>query len=129
VADASDGTEGGSPVNPAGWSLRPGGNPGPGGGGEGITSAAGVQRIDTLTLSEVVIAILDCRLSFPRATSAALVRERAGPDEVIHLVLLDSEREPLAGQTGAVPAVTYAARQLDKDLLAAFGDKEVIVLT
>lgn len=114
MADASDGTEGGSPVNPADWSLR---------------RAAGVQRIDTLTLSEVVIAILDCRRSFPRATSAALVRERAGPDEVIHLVLLDAEREPLASETGAVPAVTYAARQLDKDLLAAFGDKEVIVLT
>jgi hypothetical protein len=129
VARVSDGEEGSSPDIPVGWSLLDAGVAALRGGSENRPGGASVQRIDTLTLSEVVIAILDSRLSFPLAASAALVRERAGADEIIHLVLLDEERQPLVSEPAAVPAITYAARQLDKDLLAAFGDKEVIVLT
>jgi hypothetical protein len=129
VADASDGEEGSSPDSPADWSLLDAGLSALQGGNDDRSSAASVQRIDTLTLSEVVIAILDSRLSFPLAASAALVRERAGAAELIHLVLLDADRQPLVSEPGTVPAITYAARRLDKDLLAAFGDKEVIVLT
>jgi hypothetical protein len=129
VADASDGEEGSSPDSPVDWSLLDAGISALRGGSEDRPGGTGVQRIDTLTLSEVVIAILDSRLSYPLAASAALVRERAGAGELIHLVLLDEDRQPLVSEPGTVPAITYAARQLDKDLLGAFGDKEVIVLT
>lgn len=84
--------------------------------------------MDTLTLSDVVVAILESRADVPLATSAALIRERAGDDAVIHLVLLGDKREPLLTRLGTMIAVTYAARHLDEDILAAFGDKEVIVL-
>jgi hypothetical protein len=84
--------------------------------------------VDTLTLSDVVVAILESRADVPLATSAALIRERAGDDAVIHLVLLGDKREPLLARPGTMIAVTYAARHLDEDILAAFGDKEVIVL-
>jgi hypothetical protein len=77
----------------------------------------------------VIVAILDSRASFPMAASAAVIRERDGEDEMIHLVLLDSEREPLFTEPGTLIAVTYAARQLDKDILAAFGGRKIIVLT
>jgi hypothetical protein len=88
-----------------------------------------VQRVDTLTLSDVIVAILDSRASFPMAASAALVRERDGDDEVIHLVLLDEDREPLFAESGKMIGVTYVAHRLDKDILAAFGDRQIIVLT
>jgi hypothetical protein len=83
----------------------------------------------TLTLSDVIVAILDSRAGFPLAASAALIRERDGEDEVVHLVLLDSEREPLIVGSGTMIGVTYAARQLGPDILAAFGDRQIIVLT
>jgi hypothetical protein len=85
--------------------------------------------MDTLTLSDVIVAILDSRASFPLAAAAALVRERDGEDQVIHLVLLGENREPLCTDSGTMAGVTYAAGRLDKDLLAAFGDKQIIVLT
>jgi hypothetical protein len=85
--------------------------------------------MDTLTLSDVIVAILDSRASFPLAAAAALVRERDGEDDVIHLVLLDEDREPLLAGSGTMIGVTYAAGRLDKDILAAFGDRQMIVLT
>ena len=88
-----------------------------------------MQRVGTLTLSDVIMAILDSRAGFPMAASAALIRERGALDDVIHLVLLDRDREPLFAASGAMIGVTYAAGRLDSDLLAAFGDREIIVLT
>jgi len=128
VAGVSDNEEGSSPDNPADRSLLSKVTAKLRGGAKDSLSATGVQRMDTLMLADVIMAILDSRASFPLAASAALIRERAGPDEVIHLVLLDEERQPLFVGPGTMIAVTYAARRLDQDILAAFGDREVIVL-
>jgi hypothetical protein len=128
VADVPDGVEGRSPDNPADRRLLQAVASSLGGGAEGALDTTDTRRVDTLTLSDVVVAILESRAEVPLATSAALIRERDGDDAVIHLVLLGDKREPLLARPGTMIAVTYAARHLDEDILAAFGDKEVIVL-
>jgi hypothetical protein len=93
--------------------------------------------VATLTLADVVMAILESRASYPQAASAALVRERGdasavadgGSSAVVHLVLLDDQQQPLYAAPGVIIAVTYAAQHLDSDVLAAFGDRNVIILT
>ena len=50
-----------------------------------------------LTLSDVVMAILESRASYPLAASAALVREGDGDGTAVHLVLLDEKQQPLFG--------------------------------
>jgi hypothetical protein len=99
-----------------------------GGGADDPVSAIGVQHVATLTLSEVVMAILDSRANYPLAMSAALIRERDGEDAVVHLVLLDDKQEPLFAAPGVIIAVTYAAQHFDSDVVAAFGDRKVIIL-
>jgi hypothetical protein len=84
--------------------------------------------VATLTLPEVVMAILDSRANYPLAASAALVRERDGEGALVHLVLLDEKQQPLFAAPGVIIAVTYAAQHLDSDVVAAFGDRKVIIL-
>ena len=99
-----------------------------GGGADDSVSAIGVQHVATLTLPEVVMAILDSRANYPVAASAALIRERDGEGVVVHLVLLDGKQEPLFAAPGVIIAVTFAAQHLDSDVVAAFGDRKVIIL-
>ena len=97
-----------------------------GGGTDEPVNASGVQRVGTLTLSDVVIAILESRASYPLAASAALVRE--GDGTAVHLVLLDEKQQPLFAAPGVIIAVTYEAERLDSDIVAAFGGRNVIIL-
>jgi hypothetical protein len=99
-----------------------------GGGAEEQVSAAGVHRVGTLMLSDVVMAILDRRASYPQAASAALIRERDGDGVAVHLVLLDEAQQPLSSGPGNIVAVTFAALDLGRDLVAAFGDRQVVIL-
>ena len=87
---------------------------------------SGVQRVGTLTLADVVMAILESRASYPLAASAALVRE--GDGTAVHLVLLDEKQQPLFAAPGVIIAVTYEAERLDSDVVAAFGGRNVIIL-
>jgi hypothetical protein len=132
VARGSDGMEGSPPDRPANCRLLEhvaSQNCALGGGSaEEPVSAAGVHRVGTLMLSDVVMAILDRRASFPQAASAALIRERDGDGVAVHLVLLDEAQQPLSAGPGSIVAVTFAALDLGRDLLAAFGDRRVIIL-
>jgi hypothetical protein len=102
VARGSDGMEGSPPHRPA--DCRP------------------------LMLSDVVVAILDRRVSCPEATSAALVRERDGDGVAVHLILLDDAGQPLPAGPGSVIAATFGAQELGPDLRDAFGDRSVVIL-
>jgi hypothetical protein len=128
VAEVPDNQEGSSPGDPAGEGLLSEIASGPGGGAQNSLSAISVQRVDTLMLSDVVMAIIESRESFPLAAYAALVRERDGEDLVIHLVLLDGKRQPLFIKPGIMISFTYIARHLAGDISATFGDKEVVIL-
>jgi len=99
-----------------------------GGGADDPVSEIGVQHVATLTLPEAVMAILDSRANYPVAASAALIRERDGEGVVVHLVLLDGKQEPLFAAPGVIIAVTYAVQHLGSDVVAAFGDRKVIIL-
>jgi hypothetical protein len=42
--------------------------------------------------------------------------------------VLDEAQQPLFAAPGVIIAVTYAAQHLDSDVVAAFGDRNVIIL-
>jgi hypothetical protein len=132
VARGSDGMEGSPPDRPADCRLLEHvasqncalGNEN----AEVPVSATASTRVGTLTMPDVVTAILDRRVSCPQATSAALVRERDGDGVAVHLVLLDEAQQPLSARPGSVIAVTFAARDLGPGLRAAFADRQAIIL-
>jgi hypothetical protein len=84
--------------------------------------------METLTLPDVIMAILDCRSRFPQAASAALIREREDQDVFVYIVLLDEDRQPISAGPGTITAATYVTRLLGEDLVAAFGDNKAIIL-
>ncbi len=84
--------------------------------------------METLTLPDVIMAILDCRSRFPQAASAALIREREDEDVFVYIVLLDEDRQPIFAGPGTITAATYVTRLLGEDLVAAFGDNQAIIL-
>ncbi len=98
------------------------------GGADEPVSTHDIQRVATLTLSDVVMAILESRAGHPLAASAAVIREPGGDGTVVHLVLLDGEQQPLFAGPGVMIAASFEAGQMDRDVLAAFGDRDVIIL-
>lgn len=120
--------EGSPPGSPA--DRNPPGKAGSdhGGGAGDPLSKTGAVRVETLMLSDVIMAILDRRSRFPRAASAALIREPDGADVFIYVILLDEKRQPIPVEPGTIAAGTYVTRYLDEDILAAFGDKTAIIL-
>ena len=131
VARGSDGMEGSPPDRPADCRLLEhvaSQNCALDGSAEVPVSVTNVHQIGTLKLADVVMAILDRRVSCPQATSAALIRERDGDGVAVHLILLDEAQQPLSAGSGSVIAVTFAARDLGPDLVAAFADRQVLIL-
>jgi hypothetical protein len=120
--------EGSPPDRPADRNLLRKVASGHGGGEEDQLSVTGVQRMETLMLPDVIMAILDSRSRFPLAESAALIREHDGEDVFIYVVLLDDKRQPIFVEPGTITAVTYVTRHLDEEILAAFGDKQAIIV-
>ena len=88
----------------------------------------GAQRVPTLKLAEIIMAIIDCRRRLPLAASVALVREPHGEGTLLRVVFLDGRSEPLPADATVVMGTTYLASRLDDDLIMAFGGKNVIVL-
>jgi hypothetical protein len=128
VASGPDGLEGSPPAHRGDHDLLRHVASHYGGGADDPLSTFDVQRVATLTLADVVVAILESRADYPLAASAALIRERDGDGDVIHLVLLDDQQQPLFAAPGVIIAVTYASQYLDSDVVAAFGDRKVIIL-
>lgn len=128
VADGPEGKEGSPPDNPADYPLRNVASD-QGGGAEDSLNGTGAERMETLKLPDVIMAILACRSRFPQATSAALIREREDEDVFVYLVLLDEKRQPIYVEPGTITAAMYVTRHLGQDLVAAFGGRNAVVLT
>jgi hypothetical protein len=92
------------------------------------------QDVETLGVAEIVMAILDARKIMSWATAASVSRERRDDLVYVRVKLLEG---PSASSTGALAekpgrsevAAAFAARQLKEDLAAAFGQKDVIILS
>jgi hypothetical protein len=90
--------------------------------------------VETLGVAEIVIAILDARKIMSWATAASVSRVRRDDLVYVRVTLLEG---PSASSTGALAerpgrgevAAAFAARQLKEDLAAAFGQKDVIILS
>lgn len=94
--------------------------------------AADWQRVETLSLAEVVLAILRAQSKAPSATAAAIVRERHDDGFLVRVRLLEGT-PPLAGDPGVNEApgsliAAFATLHLGPELLSAFGENDVIIL-
>ena len=82
---------------------------------------------ETLSVTQVVMAILEARKTMPWATAAAISRETHRDQVCVRVRLLDRSSDDLSQGHGEVVAV-FTVRQLGEDLAAAFGQKDVIIL-
>jgi hypothetical protein len=94
--------------------------------------AADCRRVETLSLAEVVLAIIRAQRNAPLATAAAIVRERNDEGFLVRMRLLEGT-PPLAGDPGVNEApgiliAAFAAVHLGQELLDAFGENDVIIL-
>jgi hypothetical protein len=94
--------------------------------------AASEQRVETLSLAEVVLAILRAQRTAPLATAAAIVKESDDAGFLVRVRLLEGT-PPLAGEPGVKEApgqliAAFAALHLGPELQDAFGERDVIIL-
>jgi hypothetical protein len=94
------------------------------------------RHVDTLEVTQIVLAILEAQKTMPWATAATVSREKH--DDAIH-VCVTMRKSPQTASAGqpAVPGGTsgrseviaaFAVRRLGEDLAKAFGDSDVITL-
>jgi len=100
--------------------------------GDGQPPPADWLRVETLSLAEVVLAILREQRKAPLATAAAIVRERHDDGFLVRVRLLEGT-PPLAGDPGVKEApgrliAAFAAVHIGPELLDAFGENDVIIL-
>ena len=93
-----------------------------------------VQRVDTLRLAEIAMAIIGSRQSEPWATAAAIVRERRSEEFLVHVWLLggelplsETQEEPALTNHGKIIAI-FETSHLSRDLEDAFAGNDVMVL-
>jgi hypothetical protein len=97
--------------------------------------------METLGVSEVVLAILKARKMMPTATAATVCREAHGDAHHVRVSLMNdpqylpggippTESGPGGcGTDGHVEVIAdFIARELGQDLVDAFGGKDVIIL-
>jgi hypothetical protein len=89
------------------------------------------QQVQTLRVADVVMTILKARKTMPSATAATVSRTRHGGGYRVLVSLLEGTQSADAtdlddGIDGA--AAIFVARELGKDLVDAFGDKDVFIL-
>lgn len=90
------------------------------------------RRLETLSLAEVVLAILRAQRTAPLATAAAIVRERHDEGFLIRVRLLEGT-PPLATDPDVNEApgnliAAFATLRLGQELVDAFGENDVIIL-
>ena len=94
--------------------------------GDGSSPSAW-QHVDTLEVTQIVLAILEARKTMPWATAATVSRESHGAATHVRVALLDGSPSAPADHAGQVIAA-FTARRLGEDLAHAFGDHDVITL-
>ncbi len=97
--------------------------------GDGQTPP-GSQPKESLSVAEVVLAILHARKTMPWATAASISRETHRDLVHVSVRLLESSSPSPAGRqegNGEVVAA-FTVRRLGEDLATAFGQKDVIIL-
>jgi hypothetical protein len=88
------------------------------------------QPAETLSVTQIVLTILEARKTMPWATAASISRETHRDLVHVRVRLLESTSPFSAGEPEGRDEVvaTFAVRQLGEDLAMAFGQKDVIIL-
>jgi hypothetical protein len=89
------------------------------------------QAVETLGVSEIVVAILEARKTKPWATAARVSREQRDDLVYVRVTFLEepSAAGGLADKSGRGEVIAaFAADRLREDLALAFGQKDVIIL-
>lgn len=92
-----------------------------------LRSARPLRR-DTLSLGDVFQFFAANRAASPRAAAGAVVRTDDPGGTLVLLMFLDTDHTPLVSGPGAAPVGAFLVKNLDPELEAAFGTKNVIVI-
>jgi hypothetical protein len=100
--------------------------------GDGPPSPAW-QHVDTLEVTQIVLAILEAQKTMPWATAATVSRERHGDATYVRVSLLEGASPAPdggggGGGGGGTVIAAFTVRRLGEDLARAFGDRDVITL-
>jgi hypothetical protein len=85
------------------------------------------QHVDTLEVTQIVLAILEAQKTMPWATAATVSREKSGDEFHVTVTMLKTSPAASPGETREIIAA-FAVSRLGEDLAKAFGDKDVITL-
>ena len=94
------------------------------------------QYVETLEVTEIVLAILQAQRTMPWATAATVSREKHGDVFHVRVTMLksspsapaDHRERPADPSSGSEVIAAFAVRRLGDDLAIAFGDGDVITL-
>jgi len=94
------------------------------------------RHVDTLEVTQIVLAILEAQKTMPWATAATVSREKQGDAVHVCVTMLKSSQAASTGQPAAHGGTSgrseviaaFTVRRLGEDLAKAFGDSDVITL-
>lgn len=104
------------------------------------SSSLAWQRVDSLEVTQIVLAILEARKTMPWATAATVSRKRHGDAVRVCVTMLkdspSADHSADHGDTGGHAGITgtsaviaaFEVGRLGDDLARAFGDSDVITL-
>lgn len=85
------------------------------------------QHVDTLEVTQIVLAILEAQKTMPWATAATVSRKKSADEFHVTVTMLKASPATSPGETMEIIAL-FAVSRLGEDLVKAFGDKDVITL-
>ncbi|MGW2326407.1 hypothetical protein ACWC5C_11630 [Streptomyces sp. NPDC001700] len=80
-----------------------------------------------LGYADVVAFLVRNRPRVPEAEAGAVLRRRRGREYLVQTFFLDADNAPVRGTGTPAPVWVCRTRQLDEELSAAFGDKDLII--
>jgi hypothetical protein len=104
--------------------------------GEGRPSSPAWRQVDTLEVTQIVLAILEAQKTMPWATAATVSRKKQGDAILVCVTMRRSSQAGAPGRPAAAGGTAerseviaaFTVGRLGADLARAFGDSDVITL-
>jgi hypothetical protein len=104
--------------------------------GESRPSSPAWRQVDTLEVTQIVLAILEAQKTMPWATAATVSRKKQGDAILVCVTMRRSSQAAAPGRSAAAGGTAerseviaaFTVGRLGEDLARAFGDSDVITL-